>query len=78
MSNNAGNAGRDNFTYPKLRGRIVEKYKTNAIFAEAFGISKNAWSRKLQNKEGGFSQKDIIKCCKLLEIQKNEIPDYFF
>lgn len=65
------------YTYNKLRGRIVERYRTQESFAAAIGITKNALSRKMTGK-AGISQEDIAKWCELLDIELREIGDYFF
>lgn len=65
------------FTYNKLRGRIVERYRTQEAFAQEIGITKNALSRKMTGK-AGISQEDITKWCELLGIEINEIGEYFF
>lgn len=44
------------FNYQKLRGRIREKYKTQAEFAKALGLSGTSLSAKLNN-GSEFSQK---------------------
>lgn len=61
----------------KLRGRIVERYKTQKAFAEAIGISQNAFSRKMTCKAGLY-QDDIELWCELLEIDRDDIGEYFF
>lgn len=66
-----------NYTYNKLRGRIVEKYRTQERFAQAIGINKNALSRKMTGRTG-ISQEDIAKWCQLLDIDKDLIGEYFF
>lgn len=65
------------FNYSKLNGKIVEVYGTRDNFANAFGMSKNTVSRKLNNKVR-FSPEDIIKICELLNIPNDKISDYFF
>lgn len=65
------------FEYNKLRGRIVEKYRTLARFAEAVGCSEVAMYNKIAGKTR-FSQADIILWCDLLEIERDEIGSYFF
>lgn len=65
------------YTYNKLRGRIVERYRTQDAFAKAIGITKNALSRKMTGK-AGISQEDIAKWCQLLDIDIREIGEYFF
>lgn len=65
------------FDYRKLKGKIIEKYGSVYKFAIAFGKSKQTISMKLNNKRG-ISAEDIIKMCEMLDIEKDEIPDYFF
>lgn len=63
--------------YNKLKGRIIEKFGTLGLFAEALGISRIALYYKLKGRND-FSTKDIIKIVELLEIEPEEIGDYFF
>ena len=65
------------FNYDKLRGRIVEKFGTQGRFAKALGVSERTLSLKLNNKIF-FSQDEIAKISKLLNITLDEIQDYFF
>lgn len=65
------------YDYSKLRGRIVEKFGTQNEFARKIGISKNAVSKKM-NGITQFSQTDIELWCELLEINRTEIPDFFY
>lgn len=65
------------YTYRKLKGRIVERYQTQANFAKAVGISKNAMSRKMSGKVR-LSQEDMIQWSELLEIDKESFGEYFF
>lgn len=67
----------EEFAYRKLKGRIVEKYNTQREFAECVGITKNAMSRKMNGKTM-LSQRDIELWCQLLEIDKDDIGEYFF
>lgn len=64
-------------SYPKLRGRMVEHGISQRQLAERLGISVQALSRKITGK-GKFSQKDIVKICKVLDIAIEEIGAYFF
>lgn len=64
-------------SYPKLRGRIVEKYGTMGNFAAALDTQLQQVSRKI-NADVGFSKSDIIKWCELLDISTDEIGAYFF
>lgn len=65
------------YEYNKLRGRIVERYRSQAAFSEAIGISKNAFSRKMKGLTQ-FSQTDIEMLCDMLDIKRSEIGDFFF
>lgn len=65
------------FNYDKLRGKIREKYKTEASFAAAVGLSRTTLSQKLNN-QTDFGQDEICKISELLEISDKEIPIYFF
>jgi len=65
------------FDYSKLRGKIREIFKTQSAFAKAMGISSTSLSAKLNNNVE-FSQKEIDKAVKLLKIEKEDIPAYFF
>lgn len=65
------------FNYSKLRGRIREIFKTQSSFAKEMGMSTTSLSAKLNNNVE-FSQKEIDKAVKLLQISQEEIPAYFF
>ena len=65
------------YTYDKLRGRIIEKYGSQAKFSEALGTSNSTVSRKMSGNVG-FSQKDMKKWGRLLDIDVSEFGEYFF
>ena len=65
------------FDYSKLNGLIVEKFKTQVLFAKAMGISKSTMSLKMTNKSA-FTQEEIYDACLLLNINQKEISSYFF
>lgn len=65
------------FDYSKLRGRIVEKFKSIGRFCDEYGITATSMSEKLNNKSR-FSQLDIIKMSEMLNIKPDEIAEYFF
>jgi orf33 len=65
------------YNYAKLLGRIVEKVGTQGKFAEKVGISERSVSLKLNGKVG-WKQDEIVKACKVLAIQDEDIPSYFF
>lgn len=65
------------FNNAKLRGRIVEKFGTQAKFADAMGLSARTMSQKMT---GGidWKQSEILKACGLLGISDHEMSMYFF
>lgn len=65
------------FDYSKLRGKIREVYKTQEAFANAMGCSTATISGKL-NCNVDFSQDEIIKAVKVLRLNLDDIPAYFF
>lgn len=67
------------FDYQKLRGRIKEKLKQENEFARKIGISAASLSYKL-NGGSDFTSKEIYNACRedVLDIPKEEIPEYFF
>jgi hypothetical protein len=65
------------YNYSKLSGRIVEKFGTQANFAEAMNLSERSVSLKLNNKVG-WKQSEILDASKLLDFSQEEIPEYFF
>ena len=65
------------FEYRKLRGRIVEKYGTLNAFFELLDISKIQASKKI-NGRSGFSQKDVVEWCGLLDIALKDVGQFFY
>lgn len=65
------------FDYSKLRGKIIEKCGTLGMFAKKMGISGRTISLKLNNK-ACWSQDDILKACKILDISGNDIVKIFY
>ena len=67
------------FDFDKLRGRIKEKLKYEAVFAEKLDISQASLSSKFNNKSD-FTSTEIAKACEkdVLDIPENEIGKYFF
>jgi hypothetical protein len=65
------------FDYSKLRGRIIEKYGTQGLFAKALGVSERTLSLKLNNRIF-FSQYEINKALLLLEVNVESVKAYFF
>lgn len=70
-------ADRTEFDYSRLRGRIKEKCDTQDAFAEQLGIGRVSLSQRLNNLLD-FSQDEMFKACDVLDINKAEIPSYFF
>ncbi len=65
------------YDYSKLLGRIIEKYGSQARFAEAMNMSERSLSLKLNGKVG-FKQQEITKACSLLDLSGDSINVYFF
>lgn len=65
------------YAYKKLRGRITEVFGSQAAFAIALGLSKISVSHKLTGKSG-FSQSDVERWAKLLNIQRSEYGEFFY
>lgn len=65
------------FNFNKLRGKIIEKYGSQAEFSKVLGISQNTLSKKMNNK-ARFSSDDIVKIKELLNIPNDEVNSYFF
>ena len=63
--------------YPKLRGRIIEKYGNMKNFSERIGISETAMSLKMTGKRG-FTQKNVFDWAEALDIDLSEVGDYFY
>ena len=66
-----------NFNYEKLRGRIREKMRSDTVFAKRLGISKTSLSLRLNN-QIHFSQRDIYRSMRILQISPGELGVYFF
>lgn len=66
-----------NLNYSKLLGRIRECGFTQKTLAEAIGISSSTLSVKVNN-NGAFTTTEMADICRLLDISKHEIGEYFF
>ena len=64
--------GKHIYDYSVLRGRIVEKCGSIGNFAQKMGISKTSISAKLNN-DSGWSQEDISKAVKILQIEDGSL-----
>ncbi|WP_270456087.1 DUF739 family protein [Allisonella histaminiformans] len=65
------------FNYAKLNGRMAERGISKEKLAELIGISRSSLYKKLIS-DREFTQKEIIKCATILQIQPIDIPAYFF
>ena len=65
------------FKYNKLRGRIVEKFGSQAAFSKEIGQSEQIVTAKLAGRSS-FTQDNIIKWSEALDIDQNDIGSYFF
>lgn len=65
------------FNHSKLLGRMKECGFTQVQLANLIGISKTTFSAKINN-QFFFTAKEIYAICKVLNIQKSEIGEYFF
>lgn len=65
------------FDYNKLRGKIVEKYGSQAEFAKAMDWSERTLSKKINGKIS-WKQTDICRAIKLLGLSESDIQEYFF
>lgn len=65
------------YDYSKLIGRIVEMFQTRKNFAKTMEMSVSALSNKLHC-TSSFSQDEIFRIIKLLQISPDEVMAYFF
>lgn len=65
------------FDYSKLKGKIIEKFGNQIMFAKAMGCSERTLSLKLNNKVP-WKQTEMRKAILLLGIADREVQDYFF
>lgn len=65
------------FNYSKLLGRIKECGLTQKALAKAIGISNSTLSAKLNNKNV-FTITETADICRILDISKHEVGEYFF
>jgi hypothetical protein len=64
-------------SYKKLRGKIVEMYRTQAAFADVMKMNKATLNGKLNNRSQ-WTADEITKACELLNISLSEAHLYFF
>ena len=65
------------YNYDVLRGKIVEKCKTQANFASKLGISIQELNKKLTNK-ANFTQSQIESSLHILDLNDEELKKCFF
>ena len=65
------------FVYNKLRGRIIEICGSQAEFSKKIGQSEQSITAKLSGRSS-FTQGNIIAWCEVLDIDQNDIGNYFF
>lgn len=65
------------YDYSKLKGRIKEVCGTQDALASRIGLGRVTLSQRLNNLSN-FSQSEIAKMTKELNIPNEEIPIYFF
>ena len=65
------------FDYSKLRGRIIEKFGSYGAFYNAIGWTRATASNRMTSK-AFFTQPEIVMACKMLEIQPENVTEYFF
>ena len=65
------------FDYSKLRGIIKEKGFSESMMAKEIGITKETFSKKINN-ESFFNSNEIVKLVELLKIDDSNIKNVFF
>jgi hypothetical protein len=65
------------YNYAKLNGRIKEVCGNQFAFAKEMGLSEHTISAKLNSKVS-WKQPEIERACTVLDIQRCDIPAYFF
>lgn len=65
------------YDYSKLRGRIKEKFSTQAEFSKYIKLSEVSVSNKLNNVVD-WGQEEMEKAISALDIPHSEIHQYFF
>lgn len=65
------------FRYNKLRGRIIEIYGSQVEFSKRIGQSEQIITAKLAGRSS-FTQENIVAWADALQIDQNDIGNYFF
>lgn len=68
---------RVSFDYSRLKGRIVEKCGSQKAFASKLHIGECTMTAKI-NGNTYFSQGEISRAMKILEIEPANVSEYFF
>jgi hypothetical protein len=63
--------------YSKLRGKIVEKFRTQLAFAKVMKMNVATLNGRLCGKSQ-WGADEIAKACTLLDIPPSEVHEYFF
>lgn len=63
--------------FGKIRGKMAEYGLSQASFADKIGLTQQSVANKLSGKTA-FTVRDVENICKLFDISRNEIGDYFF
>ena len=62
--------------FSALRSRIVARYSYEYQFADMLGMNKQKFSKKMRSVIPFYPQ-EIRRICELLDISRDEIPQYF-
>lgn len=62
----------------RLKGKIVEKDNTQESVADAMGMNRSTFYRKMKNGGNGFTVGDIHKMIICIPLTKEEAVDIFF
>lgn len=65
------------FDYQRLKGKIVEVFKTQGAFAEAMDMNITSLNQRL-NGAVEWKTPEIVKACNLLSIDLTDAWLYFF
>lgn len=65
------------FDYSKLKGRIIERYGSQGAFVNELPIGNVAFTQKMKGRVA-FKNDEIMNMAEKLDIDKHEIPNYFF
>ncbi|MCI9357783.1 MAG: XRE family transcriptional regulator [Lachnospiraceae bacterium] len=62
----------------RLKGKIVERETTQECVADAMGMNRTTFYRKMKNGGNGFTVGDIHKMIMYIPLTKDEAVDIFF